>query len=237
LLILDIGAFASVEKIAHIKYYTAMKTLFIDESGNLGTKDRYFVLAMLTPQRPKRIINFMRKFCGKHNLPEIKASQLSVPHKQEIFNKLYSANDYVISYIVVDKWHIDNKKLFEDKNVLYNYLFSFLVKKTIKSTQEDLNFLLDNHSTKVKSINSLADYIRLKAYTQFGCQHDVRLAYTDSKNSKIVQAADVIANAIWARYNYNTSHFYNMLTISESIRFPQARFGQKPAIHTLKTSS
>lgn len=213
-----------------------MQTLFVDESGNLGTKDRYFVLAMLAPQRPKRITNFMRRFCAKHNLDEIKASKLSVPRKQEIFNKLCSANDYVISYIVVDKRNIDNKKLFEDKNVLYNYLFSFLVKKTIRSTREDLNFLLDNHSTKVKSINSLADYIRLKAYTQFGCGHNIRLAYTDSKDSKIVQAADVIANAIWAHYNYGSSHFYNMLTISESIHFPQAKFAQKPIIHTPPTS-
>lgn len=213
-----------------------MKSLFVDESGNLGTKDRYFVLAMLAPQRSKRIINFMRKFCARHNLTEIKASKLSVPRKQEIFNKLCSANDYVISYIVVDKWHIDNKKLFEDKNVLYNYLFSFLVKKTIKSTQVDLNFLLDNHSTKVKSINSLADYIKLKAYTQFGCQHNIDLAYTDSKNSKIVQAADVIANAIWAHYNYGSSHFYNMLTISESIQFPQSKFGQNPTIPTPSSS-
>ena len=213
-----------------------MKTLFVDESGNLGTKDRYFVLAMFAPQRPKRIINFMRKFCARHNLPEIKASKLSVPLKQEIFNKLCSANDYVISYIVVDKWHIDNKKLFEDKNVLYNYLFSFLVKKTIRSAQEDLNFLLDNHSTKVKSINSLADYIKLKACTQFDCQYNIDLAYTDSKNSKIVQAADVIANAIWAHYNYGSSHFYNMLTISESIHFPQSKFGQNATIPILPSS-
>lgn len=214
-----------------------MKTLFVDESGNLGAKDRYFVLVLLAPQHPKRIINFMRKFCAKHNLPEIKASNLTVPRKQEIFNKLCSANDYVISYIVLDKWHVNNRKLFEDKNLLYNYLFSFLVKKTIRSAQDDLSFLLDNHSTKVKSINSLADYIRLKAFTQFGCRHDVRLAYTDSKNSKIVQAADIIANAIWAHYNYNTSHFYNMLTISESIHFPQAKFGTDPVIPTPSTSS
>ena len=113
----------------------------------------------------------------------------------------------------------------------------FLVKKTVRSTQEDLNFLLDNHSTKVKSINSLADYIRLKAFTQFNCRHNVRLAYTDSKNSKIVQAADVIANAIWAHYNYRTSHFYHMLTISESIHFPQAKFGTDPSIPMSSGSS
>ncbi len=209
-----------------------MKTVFIDESGDLGTKDRYFIIAMLAPQRSKRISNFMKKFCAKHNLPEIKGSKLSVPHKQEIFNKLCSANDYTISYIVADKWNIDNKKLFEDKNLCYNYLMSFLVKKTIRSTQEDIMILLDNHSTKVKSINSLADYIRIKAFTQWGFKHNIHVRYTDSKHSKVVQAADIIANAIYANYIYKSGHFYNMLTISESIKFPYSKFGQEPTIPT-----
>lgn len=207
-----------------------MKTLFVDESGDLGSKGRYFVIAMLAPQKSKRIVNFMKKFCSRHGLPEIKASQLSVPHKQEIFNKLCSANDYTVSYIVADKHNIDNKKLFEDKNLCYNYLFSFLVKKTIKSSQEDLCILLDNHSTKIKSINSLADYIRIKAYTQWGYKHNLDIRYTDSKDSKVIQAADVIANAVYAKYTYPTGHFYNMLTISESIKFPYTKFGQVPTI-------
>jgi len=211
-----------------------MKTLFVDESGDLGTKERYFVMAMLAPQKSKRITNFMKKFCAKHGLPEVKGSQLSVPHKQEIFNKLCSANDYTLSYIVADKHNIDNKKLFEDKNLCYNYLFSFLVKKTIKSSQEDLCILLDNHSTKVKSINSLADYIKIKAYTQWGFRHNLHIRYTDSKDSKVVQATDVVANAVYANYTYETGHFYRMLTISESIKFPYSKFGLNPAIPTVK---
>ena len=212
-----------------------MKTLFVDESGNLGTKDRYFVLVMLAPQRSKRIINFMRRFCAANNLREVKAAFLTFPQKQEIFNRLCSANDYTISYIVADKQNIDNKKLFEDKNLCFNYLFSFLVNKTVKSAQEDLCILLDNHSTKVGSINSLADYIKIKAYTQLGYRHNLSITYTNSEHSKVVQAADVIANAIYAHYNYGASHFYKMLTISESIRFPQSKFGQNPVIPTIPT--
>lgn len=168
----------------------------------------------------------MRKFCVRHKLKEVKASKLTTPQKQEIFNRLCSANDYTISYIVADKQNINNHKLFQDKNLCYNYLFSFLVKKTIKSASDDLCILLDNHSTKVGSINSLADYIKIKSYTQFGFRHNLHISYTNSEHSKVVQAADVIANAIWAHYNYGTSHFYNMLTISESIRFPQDKFGK-----------
>src|SRR3989338_8573006 len=209
-----------------------MKTLFVDESGDLGTKGRYFIITLFAPQKSKRISNFMRKFCAKNSLQEVKASQLSFPQKQLIFNKLCSANDYTISYIVADKLNIDNKKILEDKNLCYNYLFSFLVKKTIKSTQEDITLLLDSHSTKVKSINSLADYIKIKAYTQWGFRHNLHIRYTDSKDSKVVQATDVVANAVYANYTYETGHFYNMLTVSESIKFPYSKFGQNPAIHS-----
>lgn len=201
-----------------------MKTFFVDESGDLGTKERYFIIALLAPQRVKRITNFMRKFCAEHAIPEVKASQLSFPQKTFILNRLCSANDYTVSYIVADKVHLQ-PQLLADKNLCYNYLFSFLVNKTIRSTREDITILLDNHSTKVKSINSLADYIRIKAITQWGYINRLHISYVDSKNSKVVQATDVIANAIYAKYIYGKEHFYNMLTVSESIKFPASKFG------------
>jgi Protein of unknown function (DUF3800) len=200
--------------------------IFVDESGDLGTKGRFFVIAMLLPQRSKRIVNFMRKFCAENDLLEVKGSKLTFPEKQEIFNHLNFANDYSVSYIVADKWNIDNKEILKDSNLCYNYLFKFLVRRTIKSTNEDIEILLDNHSTKVKSINSLADYIRLLAITDWKFKHQLNIHYVDSKDSKVVQAADVVANAIYARYTYGKAHFYNMITISQSIKFPFAKFNQ-----------
>ena len=204
-----------------------MKTIFIDESGDLGTKERYFVIAMLAPQRSKRISNFMKRFCVANSIQEVKGSQINFAQKQALLNRLCSANDYTISYIVADKLSIDNKKILEDKNLCYNYLLSFLLKKTIKSSQEDITILLDNHSTKVKSINSLCDYIKIKAFTQWGFTHNLSITFVDSKNSKVIQAVDVVANAIYAKYRYGKEHFYKMLTISESIKFPYNKFGQE----------
>jgi hypothetical protein len=203
-----------------------MVTVFVDESGNLGKDGRYFVIAIIVPQKSKRISNFMKTFCARNNLQEIKASRLSFSQKQEIFNKLTCANDYTVSYIVVDKNHINNQQLLNDKNILYNYLFSFLIKKTIRSAKEDICILLDNHSTKTKSINSLCEYIKIKSFTQWNYHNNLYIKYVDSKDSKTIQAADVIANAIYAKYIYGKDHFYNMLTISESIKFPQNKFGQ-----------
>lgn len=203
-----------------------MITAFVDESGDLGRGGRYFIIAIIFPQKGKRIANFMKRFCSKYNLNEVKAAQLSFSQKQEILNRLTSANDYTISYIVADKHNIDNKKLFDDKNLCYNYLFSFLIKKTIRSANSDISILLDNHSTKVKSINSLCDYIKIKSFTQWNYQGNLQINYVDSKNSKVIQAIDVVANAIYAKYEYGKNHFYNKLTISESIKFPQSKFGQ-----------
>jgi len=85
--------------------------------------------------------------------------------------------------------------------------------------------LLDNHSTKVKSINSLQDYIKLKAYTQWGFDKDLRINYINSKYSKVIQVTDVIASCIRAKYHHNNPHLYNKLTITESIKFPIGKFG------------
>lgn len=191
----------------------------------MGKKGRYFVIAALMPENPKRIRNFMRRFCVSNGLREVKASKLSVPEKQEIFNKLCGEQDYAIAYVVADKLNIKNERVFKDKNILYNYLFSFLAHSIVQGNKEDITILLDNHSTKVKSVNSLQDYIKIKAYTQWGYTRSLAIHYVDSKESKMIQAADLVANAIYAKYTYGRSNPFNMLTIRNSIVFPFKTFG------------
>lgn len=202
-------------------------TVFIDESGILGiNKDRYFVIALISPQNPNRIKNIIKSYCAKKDIPEIKASILDTPEKQIIFNKLCSVNDYSISYIVLDKTKIQNQVLFSDKNLTFNYIFSFLIKKTIRGANSNLDIYLDNRTTKVSSVNSLSDYIKISAVTKWNYKHTLSISYKDSKECKAIQMADLVANAIYAKYNYGANHFYEMLTISESIKFPYETFGK-----------
>lgn len=203
-----------------------MLTVFVDESGNLGADGRFFVIALIVPQRKKRIVNFMKRFCADNNLPEVKGSLLTTPQKQKLLNNLARFDDHNISYVVVDKHNIDNKKLFEDKNLLYNYVFQWLIKPVLRGTNEDVDILIDNHSTKVKSINTLCDYIRIKAYAEWGITSNVSIRYCDSKTSKIVQMADVIANVVYGHYTYNVSHLYGLLKLDRSIKFPAAKFNK-----------
>jgi len=99
-----------------------------------------------------------------------------------------------------------------------------LVSKLVKNTKEDIQILLDEHAMQVKSMNSLEDYIRIKAFTSWHFDHEIYIHITNSKNSKLIQAVDLAANAIYAKYNYNRNHLYNMLKIDQSIKFPSEKF-------------
>lgn len=199
--------------------------LFIDESGNLGRKDRFFVIALLYPQNKKRILNIAKHFNAKIGGDEIKASQLSFPDKQELLAKLNHLPDYFVSYIAADKRYINSPRMRQDKNLCFNYLFMHLVQPIITQADEDINFIVDEHSVKVGSLNSLKDYVRVKAYYEWGFRRQINIMFTDSKSSKLVQMADVIANVVYNRYAYDRMNLYEMLNIAHSIRFPYAWFG------------
>ena len=204
--------------------------LFIDESGNLGKKGRFFVIAGLTPQKPKRIVNIIKRCCVKFGKPdralnELKGHCLSFSQKQKILEGLNKKDDFRCSYIVADKKYL-LPKLLEDKNVCYNYLASFLFKFILKGIDEDVQIILDNHSTKVASVNSLKDYIKIEAYTKWGFNKKMTFEYMDSKMSKNLQAIDIISNVVYQRYTYNKTHLYGIIDnkFAHRIKFPYKKF-------------
>lgn len=200
--------------------------IHIDESGNLGTSGRYFVIAMIQLLNKKRIKNFIRNYNKEKDIVEAKGQVMTIEDRQNLLNKLSSRDDYFISYIVLDKTKVTHKKLFEDKNILFNYLCSFLFRKTIKNCTEDISLYFDNRTVKVKSGNSLKDYLKIKAYTEWNFSNELNVFYLDSKTNYGIQMVDIISNTIFRKYMNGKDHFYNRLKISESIRFPQNNFGQ-----------
>ncbi len=200
--------------------------IYIDESGNLGKSERYFVITMVQFLNKKRIKNFLKNYSRDNSLVEIKGQVMSFDHRQVLLNKLSSKDDYFISYIVLDKENLTNRKLFDDNNILFNYLCSFLFKKTIKNCSEDITLYFDNRTVKVKSGNSLKDYLKIKAYTEWNFQKNLDVCYSDSKSNFCIQMVDVISNTIFRKYKTAKDHFYSKLKISESIRFPQNTFGK-----------
>jgi len=202
--------------------------IYVDESGNLGAKDRYFVIALFVPTNINRIKNIIKRHCAKNNIAELKASETTFPDKQNLVNKIIKLPDYFISYIVLDKKHITSQRLWKNKNLLFNYLCKHLMRRLVKNCREDINIIMDEHTIKVASGNTLKEYIQTTAYGDWGYKNTIGLRYLDSKSCKLIQASDLVANIIFAKYNYeklHKTHLYDFLSIRHSVRFPYQNFG------------
>jgi hypothetical protein len=205
--------------------------VYLDESGNLGAGGRYFVITALVSDNTKRIRNLVRNCCKKSApedvsvLDELKGFELGFPEKQDFLNRLSQKDDFTCSYIVADKRHIE-PRIMEDKNICYNYLSAHLLKPILKGASGDIEIVFDNHTTKVASRNSLAEYIKLEAYSKWGVSHKVDVQYCDSHRMYCLQAVDIVSNSVFSKYAYSNGHLYNLLQTKyqHKVRFPCQKF-------------
>ena len=204
-----------------------MYKIYVDESGNLGPQGRFFVIGTFCTADGKRIRNILKRHCAKHGLDEFKNRSATFTDRQDIINKIRQSEDHEVAYICVDKHNIQNKKLLEDNNLLFNYTFGFLMKELVSRHHgDDLRVTIDNRNQKVMSINSLGDYVRIKAITSWGYSNNMDFHYCDSKDDRLVQAADLVAGTVLERYKLGKEHLYSRLSPAVSLRFPYEHFGK-----------
>ncbi len=213
-----------------------MPVIYLDESGALNNKpkERYFVIAGLVTENVAHrnsLKNLHSRLfvdhCLKNGFTELHASLLSFPAKQDILNRLNKLGCFHLDYLVADKNHLI-PSLFQEKNICYNYLVGRLIKKCIASYREPVTILLDNHSIKTTSLNSLEDYLIIEARTRWRFDFPIEIKMFDSKNCKGIQLVDVVANAVFAKYNYNAQHLYNVCepNFRHRTKFPFEKFGK-----------
>ncbi len=212
-----------------------MPVIYLDESGALNNKpkERYFVIGALVTEddsHRRTLKNLHSRLfvdhCLKQGFVELHASRLSFPTKQDILNRLNKLGCFRLDYLVTDKNHLI-PSLFQEKNICYNYLIGKLIKKCILSYHEPVTIVLDNHSIKTNSLNSLKDYIILEARARWRFDFPIEVVMLDSKNCKGIQLIDVVSNAVFAKYNYNADHLYNLCepNFRHRIKFPFEKFG------------
>lgn len=147
---------------------------------------------------------------------EIKAGDSYPPIKEYYLRKL-SAKDLDVYYVVARKSCIYSN-LKEDKNLLYSYLLHFVVLKIAKKENYDsINIILDNRSIKTKSTNSFEDYIKIKLIYELRLSCAINVKYVESSSNYMIQVSDFIANAIWTKYEYGYTFFYDI--IAEHIKY------------------
>lgn len=213
--------------------------LIFDESGNLGKDGRYFVIACIDTNNIKELHNIMKRKIEtarlkfptmKTHTNEIKASEAFPCVKYHLLECIVKKN-VKISYIVADLKYVESR-LLDDKNIFYNYIEVMLTKELIGSDDigKKINIISDSKTTKVTSVDCFAGYLKAKINYEMNFDIDLNVRYLDSnaKDAYIVQAADYVANAIYAKYEYGQSLYFDIIKDSFNIveEFPRDKFSK-----------
>ena len=214
-----------------------MIKVFIDESGDLGKGGTFFVIAaalFLTKESDKkarRIMRKERKILSRTDdkqklIPEIKSYQMNFTDRQRIINKLLRVPGFEVFFFVDKKPQTVLLQKHIDSNLAYNYFSRILLDEIFSRYYDDIEILFDERITAIKSANSLADYLKISAYTRHNYYlRKVDISQGDSRNYYNLQTADLLAGTVYRAYSRNQAHFINLLKpkIKSGLIYPPKR--------------
>lgn len=202
--------------------------MFLDESGDLGWKfdapyrrggsSRYLTIGAVCvpPEKkhiPKRIVkDLYRHFKWPHDL-EIKWSGMRSEEKKE-FAEMAKVmcgkhNDIFLHGIIVQKQNV-MEHIRKDSNKLYNYMIRLSLLDRM-ATHDVVTMVPDPRSIKVRSGNSLHDYLQTELWFTKKATTNLITSPADSKESLGVRFADKLAGLVQARYEDNESSHFQIL--------------------------
>lgn len=204
-------------------------TIALDESGDLGWKfdapyrqggsSRYLTIAsILFPQEknkhPKRLVkNIYTKFKWNPQV-EIKWADMSLNQRSEFAEQLKSLvlnhPDIKLLSITVKKEKVQ-EHIRSDGNKLYNYMIGLSLLNEMKNHASVL-FIPDPRSIKVKSGNSMHDYLQTKLWFDKNAQTILTTTPMESQSCKAIQVADMLSGVVQNHFEDGKSDAWEILS-------------------------
>ncbi len=202
--------------------------IYIDESGDLGFSfnrpygkggsSRYLTITcLLTPpklsHKPKRLVKKLYKKLKHPPQHELKAVDLQPADKVYFAQKakdLLVHNPEIKIFAMTAKKTRVQQHIRKDPNKLYNYMLGLLLPERIKRYPQ-VNLIPDERSIKVKSGNSLVDYLQINVW--FVLKAKTIIKYWPSESSRVlnIQFTDYVSNIIWNKYERGHDTAFNIL--------------------------
>lgn len=191
--------------------------IYLDESGDLGwTFDRPYrkggssryltIAAVCVPSEkkalPKRVV---RRLYGKFKWPtdeERKWSAMGHAERLEFAGAakaLCDANDDIHLHAITVKKENVQPHLRDDGNKLYNYMIRLSLLGRMRQHKE-VRIVPDPRSIKVKSGNSLPDYLQTLLGFHLRCDTALQMNPAESSKSLAVQFADMLSGAVQSAF-------------------------------------
>lgn len=119
--------------------------------------------------------------------------------------------DFNISYLVIDKNNI-NKNFFSKKNIYFNYMIYLMLENIFKYYLEsEIYIRIDNRNIKITAEDSLEEYLNIELIKNNFHDKNIHVRYDDSEKNRYLQIADLIANALFSKFNFNKTYFYDQI--------------------------
>ncbi|VVB87538.1 Uncharacterised protein [uncultured archaeon] len=187
--------------------------IYLDESGDLGfnptSSSKHIVIALLiteTPSHIERCIKKIRQRKLKKNLkelPEIKFSK-SNDLIREITLGCLVKDPIDIAYIVLDKNRVNPAK-YNHKQEIYNFITGYLMCCLPFGNTTHSKLIVDKRISKKVLRADFDQYVKQKATFK------VDITHANSMYNHCLQATDFIAGAIFQKYEFADSRFYDII--------------------------
>ena len=206
--------------------------LFIDESGELGSKERssdFFVITALCTQNPKALEKRLKRekaklySAGWPKHIEIKGTtvwgsphNLAIPRqisdqRVDILNKIISslvASPISVHYSVARKKHLTANLMRAEYGIAYNYLCGNLLCRAYKDHfRGPLDIIVDQRSKETHSKMKFDGYIETRLVSDCDHVENLSIQHLESDKTLGLQAVDFLSWAIFRKYEHRDPQF------------------------------
>lgn len=201
---------------------TQEKTLYVyvDESGSITktniSNNRYFVIAMVYTDDPiairrlfkKKISQLMKKNNKYRDMiqlkKEIKGSDISETIKKEVYKHIleHGSEKIELGLIVLDNEYTTDKFI-ENHARSFNYMIQTYLDSCFRKHSKFMNgfgkieFIIDEQNIATGAEYELCGYLNQQLTLKNPICDLFNVSYMDSKNEKLVQLADFVANTFY----------------------------------------
>ncbi len=209
-----------------------MAYIFLDESGDLGFKERsskwfLFTIVLINDhKRIEKVIKNIRKgLKKKYKIRELHAYHADKITRIRMLKKLSEIKEIKILSIILNKQkvYIDLQK---QKDYLYNYTANILLdrlhNKRLIKTSEPINLFIDQKDTKKFIRENFEKYLKNNLIKR-GNNGRIEIKIKPSHTERCLQAVDFVSWAIFRKYERNDYEYYELVKnkiIEENILFP-----------------
>ncbi len=208
-----------------------MAYIFLDESGDLGFKEKssnWFIFTIVLTNNHRKIEkvikNIRKGLSKKYKLKELHAYHSNAVTKHKMLKKLSELEDLKVLCIILNK-----KKVYIDlqnqKNHLYGYTANILLdrlhNKNIIKTNEPISLYIDQKDTKKSIRENFEKYLKDNLKKR-GNNGKIEIRIKPSHTEKCLQAVDFVSWAIFRKYEKNDYEYYEDIKdkiIEENILF------------------